>query len=287
MKIFARFGSLLTLSACLAAAAAPAVAADEPGGVAVERNSWLANLVPAEAVEQAAVKQYGSLKQQAAAKGVLVPPSDPRVVRLRTVAQRILPHVKKWNPRAEKWPWEVNLIASKDINAFCMPGGKIAFFTGILDTLKLTDDEVAAVMGHEIAHALREHARERIAKSQATQVGVGALSQILGLGDLGRLGLNMGGQLLTLKFSRDDESEADVVGLDVAARAGYDPRAGVVLWEKMAKVNKGGMPDWLSTHPSGPNRIDQMQRRMKDVLPLYAKARGTTVDRLPAYQSNL
>lgn len=274
----------LVLSALLAGVHAQP---EEPRGIETRRASAWAKLVPAEAVERSAAEQYLGLKREASSKGVLVPASDPRVVRLRAIAKKILPHTARWNERAASWQWEVNLFASKQVNAFCMPGGKIAFFTGILDSLKLTDDEVAVVMGHEIAHALEEHARARIAKSQATQLGVGALSQILGLGDLGRMGLNAGGQLLTLKFSRDDETDADLVGLDLAARAGYDPRAGIALWEKMAQLNKSAPPSWLSTHPSGPNRIAEIKRNLDAVLPLYARTRGTTADRLPPYQTNV
>jgi predicted Zn-dependent protease len=154
-----------------------------------------------------------------------------------------------------------------------MPGGKIAFYTGILETLKLTDDEVAAVMGHEIAHALREHARERMGKSVATNVGASLLSQLLGVGELGNTVIGGGAQLLSLQFSRSDESEADLVGLELAARAGFDPRAGISLWQKMAAQNKGAPPQWLSTHPAGSTRIAEMQKNMPRVLPLYEQAK--------------
>jgi predicted Zn-dependent protease len=154
-----------------------------------------------------------------------------------------------------------------------MPGGKIAFFSGILQTLQLTDEEVAAVMGHEIAHALREHARERIAKGQLTQIGSMILGEVIGGGRYADA-FHAGGNLLTLKFSRDDESEADLVGLELAARAGYDPRAGVSLWRKMGQVSKGGRLDWLSTHPSGSNRIQEIERHLPQVMPLYTRSVG-------------
>ena len=180
----------------------------------------------------------------------------------------------------------INLIGSSQVNAWCMPGGKIAFYTGILDKLKLTDDEVALVMGHEIAHALREHGRERAGKAAATQAGLGVLSSVLGLGDLGRTVAGAGASLLSLKFGREDETEGDLVGLDLAARAGYDPRAGVILWQKMGAASKGAPPQWMSTHPSGPNRIAEIQKHLKEVMPLYAKAKGTSVAKLKPYQSN-
>ena len=153
-----------------------------------------------------------------------------------------------------------------------MPGGKIAFYTGIIDQLKLTDDEVAMVMGHEIAHALREHARERMGKSAATNIGANLLTQVLGLGQVGQTLTHYGAQLLTLEFSREDESEADLVGMELAARAGYDPRAGVTLWQKMGAANKNAPPQWLSTHPSGTTRIADIERNLPKVLPLYERA---------------
>jgi predicted Zn-dependent protease len=170
----------------------------------------------------------------------------------------------------------VNLIGSKQLNAFCMPGGKIAFYSALLQRLQLSDDEVAMIMGHEVAHALREHARERMGKTLATRMGAGLVSSLLGLGNLGDAALNIGGQLLTLKFSRDDESEADLVGLDLAARAGYNPQAGVTLWQKMMKASAGAPPEFVSTHPAGPTRIADIQRVLPKVEPLYAKAAKPT-----------
>lgn len=242
-------------------------------GVEVGGNSGFSKLVPAAQVEASAQQQYGQLLQQAASKRALAPDNHPQVVRLRTIAQRIIPQSYDWNPRARQWQWEVNLIASNQINAFCMPGGKIAFFTGLLDQLKLTEDEVAMVMGHEIAHALREHARERMAKQAATRVGAGLISSLLGLGDVGQAVTGYGAQLISLKFGREDESEADLVGMELAARAGYDPRAGVSLWQKMSATGRSAPPQWLSTHPSGSTRIAEIEANLPKVMPLYERAR--------------
>ena len=203
---------------------------------------------------------------------MLAPANHPQLIRLRTIAKRIIPQAMAWNPRAKEWRWEVNLIDSPQLNAFCMPGGKIAFFYGILEKLKLTDDEVATIMGHEVAHALREHARERMAKTQATRLGASVLSSLLGLGNVGDAVLGMGGQLLTLTFSREDESEADLVGMELAARAGYDPTAGISLWQKMGAAGKGAPPQWLSTHPAGPTRIRDIEASLPKVKGLYEKA---------------
>jgi predicted Zn-dependent protease len=153
-----------------------------------------------------------------------------------------------------------------------MPGGKIAFYLGILQTLQLSDDEVAMIMGHEMAHALREHARERMGKQAATQMGTNLLSSLLGLGGLGDAALGIGSQLLTLKFGRQDESEADLVGMELAARAGYNPRAGVTLWQKMTEANKGAPPQFLSTHPASATRIKDIEANLGKVEGLYARA---------------
>ncbi len=235
--------------------------------------SGMRRLVPAETLESSATQQYNQLLAQARAQRALAPPGHPQLERLHAIARRLIPFTAPWNDRARHWRWEVNLIASKQINAFCMPGGKIAFFTGILDQLRLTDDETAMVMGHEMAHALREHARERLAKTQATNLGLRLGAQLLGLGDMGQLAANLGGQLLTLKFSRSDESEADLVGLELAARAAYQPAASVSLWQKMGQATggKGGLA-FLSTHPSGPDRIRELQDNLPKVQKLYEAA---------------
>jgi predicted Zn-dependent protease len=241
-------------------------------GVDVGKNSSFAKLVPAEQVEQAAAQQYVQMQRQAAAKKALAPDSHPQLIRLRYIAQRLIPHTKVWNPRATQWKWEVILIGSPQINAFCMPGGKIAFYWGILQKLQLDDDEVAMIMGHEMAHALREHARERMGKTFATRGALELGSALLGLGDLGRMAAGMGGQLLTLTFSRSDESEADLVGMELAARAGYNPAAGVTLWQKMAAASKGAPPEFLSTHPAGITRIKDIEANLPKVDALYERA---------------
>ena len=253
--------------------AAPAVAvARDDGGVKVGRPSMFRHLVSAEKMEQLGEQQYAQLTREAFRRGVRLPDEHAQVQRLRRIQQELLPHSFKFNERARDWRWEVNVINQPSINAFCMPGGKIAFFTGILEKLRLTDDEVAMVMGHEIAHALREHARERAGKQMATQGGALVIGILTGSGLATDVARGAGG-LLGLKFSRDDETEADLVGMEIAARAGYDPRAGISLWQKMSEASKGAPPQWLSTHPSGPARIQVIEKNLKDVLPLYEQAR--------------
>ncbi len=252
-----------------AAAAVPAIAQVDVGS-----GSSLRKLVPADQLEKAATQQYGQMMAQAKAQGALAPEGHPQLVRLRGIAAKLIPQAPRWNSAASKWKWEVNLIGSKQINAFCMPGGKIAFYTAILDQLKLSDDEAAMIMGHEMAHALREHARSRLAKTQATSIGLSLGAQLLGLGDWSNAAANLGTQILSLKYSRDDETEADLVGLELAARGGYNPQAGVTLWQKMAAASGGaGGPGFLSTHPSGPDRIAQLQANAPKVQGLYEQAR--------------
>jgi predicted Zn-dependent protease len=269
-----------TLFTALAAGAAlPALAQQDKNSAADEgvrrdvgNESKFTKLVSAEQVEAAASQQYAQMLQQASQQRALAPDNHPQVQRLRYIAQRLIPQAEPWNERAKQWRWEVNLLGSKDLNAFCMPGGKIAFYYGILQQLQLSDDEVAMIMGHEMAHALREHARERMGKTAATRIGASVLSAFLGLGNTGDALLNMGSQLLTLRFSREDESEADIVGLELSARAGYDPTAGVSLWNKMMGANKGAPPPFLSTHPAGATRIKDIEAKLPKVKPLYARA---------------
>jgi Zn-dependent protease with chaperone function len=257
------------LLAAAAATAAPVFAQVDVGGA-----SSMRKLVPAETLERSATQQYAQVLAEARAKGALAPDNHPQLRRLRTMAAKLIPYTGQWNPRASGWQWEVNLIGSKQVNAWCMPGGKIAFYTGILDNLKLTDDEAAMVMGHEMAHALREHARARLAKSQATDIGLRLGAQLLGLGQVGDLAAGLGSQLLTLKYSRDDETEADLVGLEIAARGAYQPEASVDLWKKMMAANGGGGgPGFLSTHPAGPERIRQLEANVPKVQTLYQQAR--------------
>ena len=261
----------------LAAAGSAAAALSTPllAQVDVGKSSGLRNLVPAEELEAAATQQYAQLLAEAKSQGALAPASHPQMQRLQVIARRLIPQTTQWNDRAKQWRWEVNLIGSKQINAFCMPGGKIAFYTGILEQLQLTDDEVAMIMGHEMAHALREHARARIAKSQGTGTLLSLGAQLLGLGELGNVAANVGTQLLTLRFSRDDETDADLVGLEVAARGGYNPQAAVSLWQKMAQAGGGASgPSFLSTHPSGPQRIQELQSNVPKVQGLYERARN-------------
>ena len=263
----------LCVAACLASPA-PILARD---GVEVGQESAFAKLVPAEQVEQSAKQQYAQILKDAASQNALGSDEHPQVIRLRRIANQLSPQSYDWNPRARDWKWEVNLLGSNQINAFCMPGGKIVFYSAILKQLDLSDDEVAMVMGHEIAHALREHARERMGKATATNglatIGSTVASVFFGISpNVTDFVAKQGANLLTLKFSRDDETEADLVGMELAARAGFDPRSGVTLWQKMSQANKGAPPQWLSTHPASTTRIQEIQANLPKVMPLYEQA---------------
>jgi predicted Zn-dependent protease len=255
------------------AAAGAVLVAPAMAQVQVGPASRMRNLVPADELEAAATQEYTKLLAQARQQGALAPESSPQLQSLRAIAARLIGQAPRWNDRARTWHWEVNLIGSKQINAFCMPGGKIAVFTALLDQLHLTPDETAMVLGHEMAHALREHARARIAKTQETGTLLSLGAQILGLGQLGNVAANIGTQLLTLRFSREDETEADLVGLETAARAGFNPDAAITLWQKMDRAAGGnGGPAFLSTHPSGPERMRRLEQNVPRVRGLYAQA---------------
>jgi Zn-dependent protease with chaperone function len=265
---------LLRAAAAGAVLALPgaAVLAQQREGVQVGPRSHFESLVPAAEIEAEAARGYRDMLAQARAKRLLAEPVHPQLRRLVTISGRLRPFAGMWNERAVGWQWEVNLIGSPQVNAFCMPGGKIAFYWGILTRLKLTDDEVAMVMGHEMTHALREHGRAQIGKQVATQGTISLLAGLFGWGMAGRQMAGMGGRLLSLKYSRDDETEADLIGLELAARAGYDPRSALSLWQKMEAAGKGAPPAFLSDHPSNPDRLRTIAANIPRVQGLYDRA---------------
>jgi predicted Zn-dependent protease len=225
-------------------------------------------------VAATARQQYLQVTQGAAQKGALN--RDPtQTARVQHIAQRLIPYTAVFRDDAVHWQWQVNVLTSNEVNAWCMPGGKIAVYTGLLTQLGLTDAELAAVMGHEIAHALREHVREGMGRQQATAVGTAVGSAVLeyftGVNP-GQLGHTFTQAMFVLPHSRENEQEADRIGVELAARAGYDPRAAVSLWQKMAASGGGQPPQWLSTHPAHETRIRDLQVYAQRVLPLYETA---------------
>ena len=265
-----RIASVLLVAAL---AGCQTVQTTQPGVVGIDRKQNM--LVSSRQINESAQKAYAQTMQEAAKKGQLNR-DQGQVARVRAVAQRLIPHTGAFRSDAPGWQWESNVISSKEINAWCMPGGKIAVYTGILDALRLTDDELAAVMGHEIAHALREHGRERASQAMAQGLLINVVGAVAGLSgmtqDLSQYVLNL---TFNLPNSRQDETEADRIGVELAARAGYDPRASVTLWQKMEQQGGGSPPQFLSTHPASRTRIADLRDYSERVMPLYERARAT------------
>jgi len=273
-----RMTARLGIAALAAASLAACSTTTEQGAVGVERRQLL--LVSSAELDQAAAVQYQNVIKEQTPKGNVN--KDPQQVeRVRAITQRLIPQTAVFRKDALDWKWEVNVLTSPQINAWCMPGGKIAVYTGIIEKLQITDDELAAVLGHEISHALREHSRERASQQAAAGIGAslaGVLADIFvpGTGQLGSAAVGLGGQVgVLLPYSRLHETEADRMGVELAARAGYDPRAAIALWQKMAKLSGGGAPPaLLSTHPSNEARIKDLEVFSQRVLPLYEQARA-------------
>jgi predicted Zn-dependent protease len=251
------------------------------------QNPWWARFVSAEDMEKTASQQYEQLVQEAYQKRALMGPTALQVIKVRDIAKTLIKEANRYNPRAQHWAWEVNVIDASAVNAFCMPGGKIVVYTGLIKQLALSDDELAVVMGHEMAHALLEHSRARVAKTMATQ-GIARIGGVLASGVLGvdpRVTDYMareGAGLLSLKFSREDEQAADALGLELAARVGFDPRAGISLWQKMQALSKGAPPVWLSTHPSDVSREQSIRAELPRVMPLFERSQHEA--RVKAFQ---
>ena len=244
----------------------------QPGVVGVSRQQHMA--VSSDEVNASAEKEYAQMMAEAKKKNAL--DRDPaQVQRVKNIVARLVPQTAVFRPDAKSWPWEVHVISTDEVNAWCMPHGKMAVYTGLIQKLNITDDELAAVMGHEISHALREHTREQISQQMGTQAVIGLAGALFGLGETAQ---NLGGMVanvtLNLPKSRTDETEADRMGVELAARAGYDPRAALSLWQKMEKVGGSQPPQWLSTHPSNETRLSDLKQYADKVMPLYAAAKG-------------
>lgn len=255
------------LSAC------QSVQTTSAGTVGVDRRQRMSPLVSEQQLEQESAQAYTEVLGQERGKGNV--DADPAMTaRVRAIAQRIIPVTTTFRPEAKNWKWEVHVIRSDQLNAWCMPGGKIAFYSAIITKLNLTDDEIAAIMGHEVAHALREHARERASEQLPVQIGAVVLSAATGSEASGQLAQVAYQVAAGLPHSRTHEIEADRIGVELAARAGYNPRAAVKLWEKMAAASGGkGGPEWMSTHPSSESRIKDLQVYSERVAPLYEQAK--------------
>ncbi|MEJ2793128.1 M48 family metallopeptidase [Iodobacter sp. LRB] len=249
------------------------VSTTESGATQINRKQSMSVLLSEQQVDNMARQSYQETLNKAQSKGVLN--SDKQMTaRVRTIANRIIPQTSVFRPDASKWQWEVNVENSPELNAYCMAGGKIMFYSGIIEKLKLTDDEIAQIMGHEISHALREHSRERMSSAYNKQLAMQGLSLLTGGKYDGYMG--MADELMQVGYflpnSREHESEADTMGLELAARAGYKPQAAVSLWQKMAAASKGQPAEFLSTHPSNQTRIQDLQAKIPAVQSLYDAA---------------
>lgn len=238
------------------------------GTVGIERKQYMSSLVSEAELNQTALKQYNQMMSQARAKSAL-DVNQAQTQRVRTIAQRLIQQVGVFRPDAQSWKWEIHVVNENTVNAWCMPGGKMAVYTGLINKTKATDDELAAVIGHEMAHALREHSREQMSQKMATNLGLSVLSAVVGSSAVGDLGGTLTDVMFNLPNSRTHETEADLLGVELAARAGYDPRAAVSLWQKMAQLGSGGTPEFLSTHPSPASRISDLSVAAQRVMPLY------------------
>lgn len=266
MLVLACAAGLMALSGC------ETVQTTQAGVVGVDRSQRM--LVSSQEIEQASAKEYGQVLAEARQKGQLNT-NATQLARVKTVSNRLIQQTPVFRPDAQRWNWEVNVLTSPEINAWCMPGGKIAVYTGLIDKLQLSDDELAAVLGHEMAHALREHARERASEQAAAGLGISVLSAVAGLGDLGQQGLQyayMG--VLGLPNSRAHETEADRIGVELAARAGYNPQAAITLWQKMGTTGGAESPRFLSTHPPRAERQSDLTVYSQRVMPLYQQAKA-------------
>lgn len=244
----------------------------DTGAIGVDRNQLL--VVSDQQVQQLSNQAFQQEIAAARAKGLL-DTNPAQLARLQKISQRLIAQTGAYRSDARQWPWEVHVIKSNELNAHVLPGGKIIFYSGIIDRLSLTDAEIAAIMGHEMAHALREHTRERLSREVATQTGIGIAASVLGLSQgqtqLAGLAVDLG---ISRPHSRTQETEADLMGLELMARAGYDPNAAISLWRKMQSASgRGEPPQFLSTHPVSSTRIATIQSLLPRVMPLYQQSR--------------
>jgi len=237
------------------------------GVVGADRTQLM--LVSEEEMEASANESYAQVLSEAKANKTLnTNPSTTK--RVQNIANRLIAQVGAFREDALGWDWQVNVITDETVNAWCMPGGKIVVYTGIIESLDLNDAQLAAVMGHEIAHALREHSREQASRTALTNAGVSAISSLAGFGEVGTSMVGLAAQYtLELPFSRSHETEADHIGTELMARAGYDPNEAVNIWKKMAAMGGASVPQILSTHPSHETRIKDLEQICLKVYPLY------------------
>ena len=232
-------------------------------------------LVSEDTAISASKEAYVEMLKPYAQKGKIN--NDPALVkRVDTITGRLIAQAIKMRPETKDWDWSIKIIDDPEVvNAWAMAGGKMALYTGLIDKIKPTDDELAQVLGHEISHALAKHSAEKMSVAMASSIGVLAVGVAAD-----NKGLALGGAALAAALavekpnSRAAESEADRIGIELAAKAGYDPRAAITLWQKMAKVGGQGPPQFLSTHPSPANREKKLAEYVPEMMPYYEQ-KGT------------
>jgi predicted Zn-dependent protease len=259
----------MVLLAGLLATACQTVQTTQPGTVGITRTQSMG--VSSEEINLASAQAYSKMLKETAANKTLN--RDPAMLaRVQGISRKLIAQAPVFRADASRWNWEVNVFQSEEVNAFCMAGGKIGVYAGLINKLQLTDAEIAAVVGHEIAHALREHVREQVSLQYAAKLPGLLLAIFTGSQALADLGDMVSDVTLGLPRSREAEREADDMGVELAARAGYDPRAAISLWQKMNRLNEGRPPEFLSTHPSPETREEDLARTSERVLHLYHPA---------------
>lgn len=282
-------GSSTSVPAGNAAAVPGAATPAQPGAstsqqVRLGKAIAFRTLIPSPLLEQLTANEYTQIVEIAAQSNRLLPANQPRVKRVREIVAKLAPYSVKLNERVKDWTWAVNAIRSRDIRVSCLPGGKILVYGGVLDRVRLNDDELGVLLAHGIAHALREHARGGFSDPSQTSLRAASLPPLFGVGDPLPQPLNLGNRLQTLRYDPTDETEADVIGGDIAARAGFDPRAALTLWDKLAVATRRNKDTgFIYTHPYGNARRQDLLNRLPDLMPLYAKAIGKRLDTLPDY----
>jgi predicted Zn-dependent protease len=261
----------ITAAFCITLAGCASTTNDSVAGV--KRSQFM--LLPASSVDTMSSQAYTETLKEAQTKKTLNV-DKAMVDRVRGISNKLIAQVGVFRPDAVNWKWEVNVEKNDQLNAYCMPGGKIMVLSGLVEKINATDDELGAVIGHEIAHALREHGRERMSQAYVQQFGLQALAGFA-TGTTGAVAVQaagMGSQLFfSLPNGREQEREADKMGLELAARAGYNPDAAVTLWQKMSAQSNGAPPEFFSTHPASENRIADLKALAPKVRPLYEAAK--------------
>jgi predicted Zn-dependent protease len=260
---------VLATLALLATGGCETVKTTSAGAVGVDRKQQM--LVSSAEVEQGAAAAYDAELKAAREKGVLNT-DKAQLARVTTIAKRIVTATPAFRADATSWNWQFNVQKTQELNAYCMPGGRIMVYSGLIESLDTTDAELATVIAHEVAHALREHTRERVSRAYAQQLVLSGAAAVTGVSEGAANLANMVAEVtFQLPFSREQESEADTIGLELMARAGYDPHAAVTLWNKMSAAASSGQPKFLSTHPAPKDRIKDIEKNLPRVMPLYSK----------------